>query len=372
MRSPLQIHFVTIRKGLPIMQLNREKLMKYVEEHWLVPCDDGMFFSYMKGNVNVEKERQRLHREGKLPDPKSWRAVFLPDVSDSGAVLNGKERACFIRPNNDIGIAIPTPSTLPAELNGKFEIVTYHHDKGLVDCAHYVSRCLTAGGLPTNHPGVPGLVQELQTGKYKKISKTLGNKVTVQQGDRILATGIMQPGDIVTYFHQNGTGASGGYSHSAVYTGKDASGQHRISCHTLSRRDDSFDNAPWSIGDGTGFRFTLIHLAAAEQQDQPPPSHIAAHLNQWFRISNGGRTSFYKFFDDGHAERMQTAPTKNQVHASGASSGGYWFVSQPEVKVFWPKEGEVDRIHTGFFALPELVKEFKFLINDTMADAVAI
>ncbi len=84
--------------------------MAYVDKHWLTPCDDGFFLSYVRGKVVVEAERKRLHREGKLPNPDQWRPVFLPDVDKSEMCSINKERACFIRPDETTGISIPTPN----------------------------------------------------------------------------------------------------------------------------------------------------------------------------------------------------------------------------------------------------------------------
>ena len=180
------------------MPLDRTKVMNYVKKHWFTPCDDDLLYSYVKGTVNVKNERHRLQQAGKLPGS-GWIAVLLPELDADNHAIIGKEKGCFIRanPNGQEIIA----GTKPEQLTGKFEIVPFYqhageHD-GLVDCAHYVSRCLSAGGVRINQPGVPGLVQELRM-KHAD-TRTIGLEVTLEQGNRIMHTGVMKPGDVIAY-----------------------------------------------------------------------------------------------------------------------------------------------------------------------------
>jgi hypothetical protein len=343
------------------MPLNRDSVKDYVEKFWVHPCDDGVIHSYVKGSFKVEDERKRLAKQGKLPDPSKWTAIFCPDVDDSGNVLDGKERACFIKPN-PAGEEIPVHSSRPPALNGRFDVVTFHHDHGLVDCAHYVSRCLTTSGVKVNQPGVDGLVSTL---RKMKETKTLGHKVTKAQGDRILATGVMKPGDVVTYLPPKASG----YSHSTMYMGKDSNKVHRITCHTLSRHQSFYDDASWNIDDDPGWHFTLIHFG---HDDTAIPATFLAALSGWFQVTAAGRTRYYRFNADGHVDRLDRKPANSRSVAVPATSHGYWFVRPMEIVICWPFQGDVDRISTTWVAPGNALGEFKLLVNGTPATATAV
>jgi hypothetical protein len=343
------------------MALDRSSVKDYVEKFWLHPCDDGIICSYTRGVFKVEEERGRLARQGKLPDAKSWQAVFVPDVDERNNLLPGKERACFIRPNPK-GEEIPVHSSKPKELDGKFDIVTFHHDKGLVDCAHYVSRCLTSSGVKINQPGVDGLVTTL---RKMKDTKTLGLKVSKAQGDRILDAGVMKPGDVVTYLPPK----ANGYSHSTMYMGLDSNKVHRITCHTLSRHQSFFDDAQWSITDADGWRFTLIHFG---HDDASIPANVMAALPGWFQVDIAGKTEFYRFLSDGRVQRLNRKPTNSGKLILPETSMGYWFVQSMEIVVCWPHQGEVDRVSTTWVAPGKALGEFKFLVNGVTVTAKAV
>ncbi len=324
------------------MPLDRKKVRLHVDKHWFTVCDDGYFCSYTQGpQVHVEAMRTKLAGQGKLPDSKSWRMVFLPEVDASDNLVNGEERACFVR-ENPAGQTIPA-GTLPAALTGKFDIVPFHHDKGLVDCAHYVSNCLSAGGLKVNDPSVPSLVTQFQSGAFAKETKTLGEKVSKEVGDRILATGVMEFGDIVAFAH----GAKDGYAHSALYAGKDADRPiHRITCHTLSRMGSFYNGDTWNITSDSAWRFTLIHF---DTGSDAIPEAIARLFQPVFAIDQAGKTEFYKFAANGKVERRSKAPV-SAANFGPPEARGYWFVRGPEVFVFWPKDGRVVR-----FDLPKII-----------------
>jgi len=335
------------------MPLDRPAVMQFVEKHWLRPCDDGQIFSDF-GTVNVERERAALVRKGQLPGD-GWDAFIIPDVDDKNEVIPEKERACFIRASPS-GETIPAPEgTPPPELTGTFDIVPFSrhagaHD-GFEDCAHYLSRCLTKGGIPINHSGVSGLVQDLQTGHHRNATKTLGEKVTRVQGDRIMKTGVMDRGDVIGYFHP------AGYSHSTIYTGPDG-GVHRITCHSRSRFHAFYDNAEWNITDATNFRYTLIHFA----DEHYPPSFTKINAE----VTDGGRTEIYHFLEKGHVVR--------ELKRSGGSSAfvpaanrGYWFQKRGKLFVFWPVAAQVVEINFIRILNPNTDGSIKILVDDREA-----
>lgn len=343
------------------MPFSRTAVKDYVEKFWMHPCDDGVIHSYMRGSFKVEDERNRLAKAGKLPDPKQWTAVFVPDVDDSNKLLPGKERACFIR-SNPKGEVIPVPGNRPPQIDGRFDVVTFHHDKGLVDCAHYVSRCLTSAGVKVNQPGVDGLVSTL---RKMKETKTLGLKISKAQGDRILATGVMQPGDVVTYMPPK----KNDYSHSTVYMGADENGTHRITCHTLSRHQSFFDDSSWNITDDEGWRYTLIHFGT---DDTTVPPAFSTALTGWFQVETAGRTRFYRFLASGHVQRVDRKPPLSGNVAVPDTGRGYWFVKSMEAVLCWTHQGEVDRISTTWLAPGKSLTEFKLLVNGVQATAKAV
>ena len=316
------------------MSLNRDAVRSYVNKHWFTVCDDGTFQSRLKGTVRVEKVRAELAAKGQLPNSSSWRMVFLPDVTASGTPINGEERACFVR-SNASGQSLSVRH-VPPELLGKFDIVTFHRDKGLVDCAHYVSRCLTAGGVKINDASVPSLVAKLQNGAaFSKLTKTLGQHVSKEVGDLILNSGVMAFGDLIAYSH----GAHHNYTHSALYAGIDLN-QHRITCHTLSRKLRFYNETPWNITVEPDFSFTLIHFDAGEDAI---PSQVADLFKPVFAVSQGGKTEFIRLLGNGRAEHRSKPPASGAVFGT-PDAAGYWFVRGPNVFVMLPLAKKVIKI----------------------------
>ena len=308
------------------MAIDRKAMMDYARLRWCRPCHDGTIYSNIKGTVNVEAARKALKLDS------SWDAVIIPAVDPkTNQLIDEKARCCFIRKNAS-GQEIPVPDKKPTELSGKFDIVPFYQQKGdhdgLEDCAQNVSCVLRSGGVKINHAGVPGLVADLQNGRFSKITRTLGEKVTKKQGDRIMSTGVMDPGDIVAFFDKS-------YHHSAVYTGIDHSRVHRITCHTRSRFHGFFDGSDWSITDDPSWQFTLIHFV----DDFTTPSTPIA---EWCSVTQSGNTDYYHFTADGHVTRNKQGT--NFKGSAGPRDRGYWFLQGSTIFVFWPAVGQVVNI----------------------------
>jgi hypothetical protein len=316
------------------MSLNRSKVEAYVKEHWFTPCDDGVIYSYVKGTVHVEAERKRLQKQGLLPGS-GWQAVLLPELDAKNEVVMGKERGCFIR-RNPLGQEI-IAGTKPPELSGKFDIVPFYqvagdHD-GLVDCAHYVSRCLTAGDVSMNQPGVPGLVQQIRA---RHDTRTLGLEVTLDSGQLVMDTGVMKFGDIIAYVHEDPKTHQRGYAHSAIYTGFDENEKvHRISCHTVARFNEFFFDTWWNITVQPDWRFTLIHFA----DDVFPPL-----ARSKFEVVQGGKREVYDLQPHGRVVRAQGTASAHKPLGALPQDHGYWFVRGFKLFVFWPRSGQVAEI----------------------------
>ena len=322
------------------MPFDRIAAEQYVHEFWSTPCDDGKIYSYIKGIVDVPTERKKLEKQGKLPGT-GWKAALLPAV-EGGVVVRGKERGCFIRTNPQ-GEEILAPVEVPTEWAGKWDIVPFYevagaHD-GLVDCAHYVSRVLTRGKVEVNQPGVPGLVQVLRN---RQDTHTLGLEVPLAAGDRIMATGVMQFGDVIAYFHTDPKTNQRGYAHSAVYSGKDPSRKlHRLSCHTVARFDGFPDGATWNITDDADWRFTLIHFIDKDETFPNIPQPLR------LQVTRGTVDEVYDFRPNGKVARGRV--TGGAVRSFGSLPGdnGYWFVRGFSAFVFWPRTAEVAKIGLG-------------------------
>jgi cell wall-associated NlpC family hydrolase len=325
------------------MPLNRKATMKEVEKSWFTPCSDNLLVAYKTneltgkgGSVQVNQEFQRLKHAGKLPGD-GWKAVIIPDVDSSGKPIRGlygNERGCFVREDAS-GTEIPLPGEKPPGLRGKFLIVPFYKcggqivkesatADGLVDCAHFVSSCLTVGGVKIHDSGVPGLVKKLQK---RTDTRTLGHKVTQKQGTRILDTGAMKPGDVIAYFHE------GGYQHSAIYTGRDRSYKHRIACHTIARFNQYFWDDIWSITTEPSWLFTLIHFDDVVMSATGAPRRC--------EVKSGSATEVYYFYSNGVVKRAQGNRTSHHVVGASPRDQGYWFEESIDSCVIWPHTGEV-------------------------------
>jgi hypothetical protein len=317
--------------------------------------------------VHIEAVRKQLHARGKLPNPETWQAVFLP-------ALNG-EQACFIRPSPQ-GTELSLPHK-PRALQGRFEVVPFHEDRGLVDCAHFASKCLKAGGVKIpNESWVPSLVQLVRN---LPDTRTLGLKVTKDQGDAILATGIMKPGDFIAYWKPIQRIGRADYGHSAIYVGVDADpdtdpqeqlkrnggqGTHRISCHTGSRYGASFHGEAWFLTEGADRRYTLVHFS--DPEDKIPP-FVASVMGGWFEVAQAGRKEYYHLLPDGKCEKSQRAPGPRPVRVTKPEDTGYWFFRNGKAILFWPYRGQVDRFTFPGPVLGGIVDSIAGVVNQFAA-----
>jgi len=150
------------------MAFDRDKAINYADTHWNIPCDDGVFW-LTDGAVVVEQKRKEL----KAPLADGWQAMFVKgDGSDP-------EKAVFRR-----------------TVGGVIEEKLISPWAGLADCAHFLSRCLSAGGVAVNERGVSLLVGKLQgLGE----TKTLCERVVRESAQRVIDTGIPKKGDMFGY-----------------------------------------------------------------------------------------------------------------------------------------------------------------------------
>jgi hypothetical protein len=295
------------------MKLDRAKAVGFARTHWNTVSDDGVF--WLTGEaVNVERKRRELG----APLAAGWQFRFVPD----GA---GGEKAVFQNP--------PQPEKLVQGWDG------------LADCAHFLSRCLHAGGLPVSSLSVPELVRLLQT---RADTRTLAERVSRAQGQNIVNSSVLKEGDFIGYFNISPHGDFGGarqYSHSTMYVGKIAVGGGaalgRVTCHTKSRfggLTPPVINDEWHL-DSDHYQYTFIHFS---DDDITRSSINNEDLVGWWRIS--GASPIFQYNDDrGRAYFTFQEPMSANAHL-GAQETAYWFLqgTTPDIVFTWRKTGTVD------------------------------
>jgi hypothetical protein len=293
------------------MRYDRDAAVTYARRFWDRPCDDGIFWRTDYA-VDVAGMRKSLH----APAKDGWEARFVPD----GA---GAEHAVFKR---DVGGTVDEIEIQPWD--------------GLADCAHFLSRCLTAGGFVVKEISVPKLVNHL---KVRGDTKVLAERVTRERGQAIVDSGILKKGDMLGYFNISSEGDYGGrrqYSHSTMFIGKIRSGDvGRITCHTKSRFGglSAFPDQ-WHLDDDS-YLYTFIHIS---RDDVLPPSMGRTGLQGWWQSDDhGGR--YYYLSPTGHASIGMRAP--RSVHdrpGAVALNSGHYFVDGGRLTLIWRLTGEVD------------------------------
>ncbi len=290
------------------MPYDRTKAIDYARSFWDRPCDDGIFW-LSNGAVQVDHKRIEL----KAPEKDGWDCRFQPDAALA-------EEAVFLR--TSAGGSVERKLSWPWE--------------GLADCAHFLSKCLQAGGLrDIREVSVPQLVQTLQARTY---TKTLAERVPRVAGQRIVDSGILAAGDMIGYFNVDPRGDYGGapqYSHSTMYVGKISSADDgRITCHTKSRFAGlSFHEDRWWLS--ASYSYTFIHIA----MDDPAPT---ASIGGWWRVPYGGTTYYYLVADDGHAGWTLDAPKAPSTRLDVPDGKAYWFQKGTSITFVWRKTGTVE------------------------------
>jgi len=309
------------------MALDRVAAIDYARRFWNRPCDDGVFW-LTDQVVNVEQKRREL----RAPVSEGWEAFFVSNGS-------GAEKAVFKR-----------------TVSGVVEIKLIQPWEGLADCAHFLSKCLQAGGKSINERGVPELVRKL---RERTDTKTLAEKVPQDRGQRIVNSGIFKNGDMIGYFNIDPAGDFDGvrnYSHSTMYAGKlNDTDPGRVTCHTISRFPGlSFVADEWFLH--SGYNYTFIHFS---DDDPLPTPAMAVSLSGWWKVEYGARTEYYYIFRDGRARYTLRAPASNrELHVAEGSA--YWFQALDKVTFIWQKTGTVEVWSPG-----RGPREFNIKVNDT-------
>ena len=298
------------------MAINRVATMDYAERYWDRPCDDGVIW-LTYGAINVEQKRRELG----APASEGWEALFEKDGL-------GSEQAVFRNSRTGEGWLI-------------------HPWEGLADCAHFISKCLQAGGI--NVPVELDVGRLLSALQARSDTKTLAEKVGKNQAQKIINTKIFKKGDFIGYFNIDPTGDLGGakiYTHSTLYAGDfQENGQTvaGVTCHTKSRflnKNTSAENK-WYLGDR--YQYTLVHFS----NDDPPPNRLDAEiLSGWWKIEYGRSVEYYYIFKDGRARYTLRPPATNRELMT-ADGSAYWFQDGNKITFIWRKTGTLEEWTLG-------------------------
>lgn len=298
------------------MGFNRTKAIDYAEKYWDRPCHDGVFW-LTDQEVMIERKRKEL----KAPAKDGWEARFIPHQDGSGQI---SEDCAFIRQNPAGGKSIPG-------MADKWDIITIHDWAGMADCAHYLSLCLQSGGAKIFSLRVHELVSKLQA---LPDTITVAERVTKNNGQRVIDTGIIKPGDMIGYFNVDPKGGDYGrpntYTHSTMFVGKidrarkpDNKDAGRVTCHSISRFGHETWNDEWWLHDH--YAYTLIHFTA---DDSKPSPDIAKLLDGWWKIEAAGRTDYHLYAGGRAAQVTIYAPkTAKDPIKSPQDKGHCWQTS---------------------------------------------
>ncbi len=303
------------------MAYNRVDAVSFADKHWNIPADDGLFW---RSDVEVIIAKVRAHNILKLP---TWKAApvadgWMPFFVSDGA---GGEKAVFRR-----------------IVGGTTEEILINPWAGLADCAHFLSRCLMAGGVNVQLVSVPKLVKALQA---RHDTKTLCEEVTKEAGQRVIDSGIFKPGDMIGYFNIDPKGDYNGareYAHSGMYAGKiGGSTDGAITCHTICRFPGrSWVEDSWWLKPPGHYTYTFIHFS---DDDPAPDAAKAGALSGWWKLEYSGKTEFYLMNRGGTAQYTKTAPKKGQASVHTSEGSAFWFMATTgEVTFIWKKTGTVE------------------------------
>ena len=303
------------------MGFNRKDAVDFADKHWNTPADDGLFWLSNQAVVISQ-----VRKDNVIPTT-SWKKAPIADGWQPFFVDDGKrgEKAVFRR-----------------VVGGVTEEILINPWEGIADCAHFLSRCLTAGGVTVSERGVPQLIDTLQA---KSNTKTLCEQVAKEGGQRVIDSGIFKPGDMIGYFNIDPKGDYGGkkqYAHSGMYAGKIGSDtEGKITCHTICRFPGrSWVEDRWWLKPPGHYTYTLIHFSDDDLAITPATAKAVAG---WWKLDYSATTEYYLMQGNGTVKYTKTAPKKGQTWISGPLGSAYWFVAASgEITFTWRNTGTVE------------------------------
>ncbi len=122
------------------MGYTRKDAVDFADAHWNIPADGTFWLSDEEVVIDQVRMRNALRKPwwAKAPAGDGWQPFFVDDAG-------GGEKAVFRR-----------------VVAGVMQEILINPWEGIADCAHFLSRCLTEGGLSVNELSVPKMVAKLQ------------------------------------------------------------------------------------------------------------------------------------------------------------------------------------------------------------------
>jgi hypothetical protein len=301
------------------VKLDRQGALRLARNHWDKACPDGTVY-LANQRVMVEELRQRK----KAPPGSVLTFVPVPKVTARGTTYT--EKAVFRLGGLDIDAIEP---------------------KDLEDCAHFMSQCLGAGGIREFDPAVGGLLSKLQA---RSDTRTLGTRLSRDQGQHLIDNDVLKAGDLVFYFKKSGEPGEpfvNSYSHSAMFVGRSPGTdglQGRITCHTFSRfpgSTPSFFSDAWHLHPPNDrYAYTFIHFS----DDDPPRAPLlqrSKDLPGWWQLD--GVPPVFQYIDPNGTSYFTTTRPSPRTAKPPEAEKAWWFVRDPNQVVFvWRKSGTVD------------------------------
>ena len=166
------------------MSYSRNAAVDYAEKNWKTNCHDGVISIIGAPIISVEAKK----REFGLTPPSAWSVEWMRNFQHDdghGRLVTEQEAAAFVGPGRSI--------------------VFLQGWAGLGDCAHFLTSCLTAGGVrDLKSDFVPYVNSFLRNLPFTKI---VGDELSQDGTRRIIEKRIMKQGDVILYFAVPGPGA---------------------------------------------------------------------------------------------------------------------------------------------------------------------
>lgn len=287
------------------MPIDRDAAIAYAKKFWNRMCDDDKI-AISSGWAPLADRRKKMN----APVSDGWEIFFV-------ARKHIAETGVFRRTVNGVLEQMPDPVVTNDELD---------------DCTHYVSRCLVKEGIKFHETF---RANELITALIDADStKVLAERVTRDDGQKIIDSGIFKPGDVIGFFNKS---KGDRYSHSAMFTGPATSKPGVVgglTCHSDCRfggltkawNDDEDDG--WFLYDEDGQSYTLVHFSEDDAALMPS---TMKWLAGWWQV--GGK--FYFIEEWGRARSTTQKPKSNRQTLAVGDSRAYLFQGQDQITFIW-------------------------------------
>ncbi len=305
------------------MKINRDMVVAHASSYWYTPCRDGLvWLSDRPIRIEAERAARKLNAD--------WAAVFLQTD-----FIRYRDGLFFIRSKHLSQLASYTYHEANIPDSDKILVQPW---EGLNDCTHFVSECLSAGGVPLHELNVGGLVKTL---KARSDVQTLAEFVDFSLAKRIVQSGVMKRGDIIAY----GTAAKNfSHAHAVIYMGNNQVCNHTHLNHpSFTGGNDLDTHGNWEryATTGTGHtRVLLFHF-----KDDVPVSAQSSMLGYW-SVTWRGKTYYYYFEASGRVSYSSHTPANKKQAPADFEGRGYWFENGGAIKMSWTKTGTLETLRS--------------------------